>query len=70
MPSAEQERAVAVAAVGEHGWRVARVTKKGYLIMRCSCGDHQETMHKTPSLPDHFRRKANRMVAICSSQVP
>ena len=67
--SAKRERGKAVATVAEHGWYVARETKSGYLIMRCACGDHQETMHKTPSLPDHFRRKAERMVAACSTQV-
>lgn len=38
-----------------HGWTVARVTTRGYLIMRCSCGNHQETLHKTPSNPNHFK---------------
>jgi hypothetical protein len=60
----------AVAAVAEHGWYPARTTKRGYLIMRCSCGDHQETLHKTPSNPHHFRQKAARMITICSRQVP
>jgi hypothetical protein len=60
----------AVEAVAEHGWHAARTTKRGYLIMRCSCGSHQETLHKTPSNPNHFRQKAARMVAVCSSQVP
>lgn len=68
--SAAEERARAVARVAEHGWHVARETKRGYLIMRCSCGDHQETLHKTPSRPGHFRRKADRMVSLCSTQVP
>lgn len=67
--SAEQEREAAIAAVAPHGWYVARTTKRGYLIMRCACGDHQETLHKTPSLPGHFRRKAAHMIAQCSTQV-
>ncbi len=67
--SAEQERNRAVARVAEHGWYVARVTKGGYLIMRCRCGAHQETLHKTPSLASHFRQKANRMIATCSFPV-
>jgi len=37
--------------------------------MRCACGRHQETLHKTPSLPSHFRRKADRMIAACSIEV-
>jgi hypothetical protein len=41
----------AVAHVAQHGWTMARTTKRGYLIMRCSCGSHQETLHKTPSNP-------------------
>jgi hypothetical protein len=63
-------REEAVAAVAEHGWLPARLTKRGYLIMRCSCGEHQETLHKTPSNPNHFRQKAARMIAVCSRQVP
>lgn len=60
----------AVATVGAHGWTVARTTKRGYLILRCSCGAHQETLHKTPSNPNHFKRKAARMVSVCSRPVP
>jgi len=60
----------AVELVAPHGWFVARATKRGYLIMRCSCGDHQETLHKTPSNPNHFRLKVARMIAVCSGQVP
>jgi hypothetical protein len=68
--SAEQERAKAIAQVEPHGWAPARTTKRGYVIMRCSCGQHQETLHKTPSLPGHFARKAAHMIATCSTQVP
>lgn len=60
----------AVAVVESHGWVVARMTKRGYLVMRCSCGQHQETLHKTPSNPNHFKRKARYMVSTCSTQVP
>lgn len=63
-------RAEAVEVVAAHGWTVARVTERGYLIMRCACGNHQETLHKTPSNPNHFRQKAGRMIASCSRQVP
>lgn len=69
-----QEAAVtrdeAIAQVAAHGWTVARTTKRGYLILRCSCGRHQETLHKTPSNPDHFKRKAERMTSQCSVPVP
>ncbi len=67
--SARRELAKAVAKVEEHGWYVARVNKSGYLILRCGCGDHQQTLHKTPSSPHHFRQKADRMIAICSRPV-
>jgi hypothetical protein len=30
--------------------------------MRCGCGRHQTTMHKTPRLPDHFRHKVAWMI--------
>lgn len=43
----ESERDAAVRMVALHGWTVARETKRGYLIMRCACGQHQETLHKT-----------------------
>lgn len=59
----------AVDEVAPHGWFVARTTKRGYLIMRCSCGAHQETLHKTPSNPNLFKRKAAHMVTTCSTQV-
>jgi hypothetical protein len=61
----------AIIGAGLDGWRVAREARD-YLIMRCACGKHrhpgilQETLHKTPSLPGHFRRKADRMIAVCS----
>lgn len=51
------EREAAVREVALHGWTVARETARGYYVMRCSCGRHQTTMHKTPRLPDHFRNK-------------
>jgi hypothetical protein len=58
----------AVSLVGEHGWYVARESGKGYLVMRCACGAHQETFHKTPSNPNHFRLKAAYMIRLCSRQ--
>jgi hypothetical protein len=64
----DAEREAAVDRVAKHGWIVARQTKRGYYVMRCGCGRHQETMHKTPRLPDHFRQKVARMIATCSTQ--
>jgi hypothetical protein len=58
----------AVSLVGEHGWNIARTSGKGYLIMRWPCGAHQETFHKTPSNPKHFREKAAHMIRLCSTQ--
>jgi hypothetical protein len=40
----------------------------GYYVMRCGCGRHQTTMHKTPRLPDHFRNKVAWMISLCSTQ--
>jgi hypothetical protein len=36
--------------------------------MRCSCGRHQTTMHKTPGRRDHFKNKAAWMIKQCSTQ--
>ena len=60
----------AVREVARYGWFVARETKRGYLRMHCSCGDHKETLHKTPSNPNHFKRKAARMISVCRGGVP
>jgi hypothetical protein len=62
------ERDAAVTDVARHGWIVARETKRGYYVMRCSCGRHQTTMHKTPRLRDHFRNKVAWMISQCSTQ--
>jgi hypothetical protein len=64
----DAERDAAVAEVARHGWTVARETKRGYYVMRCSCGGHQTTMHKTPRLRDHFRNKVAWMISQCSTQ--
>ncbi|MCU1355193.1 MAG: hypothetical protein JWM89_611 [Acidimicrobiales bacterium] len=61
----EKEKQKAIAAGEGAGWSVARVTSKGYMVMHCGCGDHQETLKKTPSNPDHFRQKARKMVRDC-----
>lgn len=66
--TAERARAAAAAAVEEHGWTVARVTRSGYWIMRCACGQHQETLHKSPRLPNHYDNKVRRMVSTCSTR--
>lgn len=71
MAGPDREREDAKKELAAHGWYLARVTKRGYWIMRCSCGSsHQETIHKTPSDPNHVRLKVARMVATCSTQVP
>ncbi len=68
MSGQDAERARVVREVAAHGWTVARETAKGYYVMRCGCGRHQETLHKTPRLQDHFRQKAARMIRVCSTQ--
>jgi len=62
------EREAAVREAAEHGWAVARETAKGYYVMRCTCGRHQTTMHKTPRLSNHFRNKVAWMIRECSTQ--
>ena len=62
---AGKARRDAVAVAEAIGWTVARETKRGYLIMRCSCGRHQETLHKTPSNPAHYAQKVQRMTKTC-----
>lgn len=66
----DDERDRALREVETCGWWIARTTKRGYLVMRCGCGEHQETMHKTPSNPDHFRQKAARMTRTCCPDPP
>jgi hypothetical protein len=65
----DKELSAALKKVEAHGWFVARITKSGYRQMRCACGQHTETLHKSPSNPQHFRQKANRMVRVCSPEV-
>lgn len=62
---AGKAREATVRAAEAIGWWVARVTDRGYLVMRCSCGEHQETLHKTPSNPNHFDQKLARMTRTC-----
>ena len=68
MSGQRAEREAAVRQVAAHGWAVARETTRGYYVMRCGCGQHQTTMHKTPRLPDHFRNKVAWMITQCSTQ--
>lgn len=67
MSGQDAEREAAVSQVALHGWTVARETAKGYYVMRCGCGRHQETLHKTPGR-SHFRQKVARMISQCSTQ--
>ena len=62
------EREAAVRQVASHGWTLARETSKGYYVMRCGCGRHQTTIHKTPKLSNHFRNKVAWMISTCSTQ--
>jgi len=62
------EREAAVREVATHGWTLARETARGYYVMRCACGRHQATMHKTPRLPNHFRERAAWMISQCSTE--
>ena len=64
----DAEREATVREVARHGWTVARETTRGYYVMRCSCGRHQTTMHKTPGLSNHFRNKVASMIRECSTQ--
>jgi hypothetical protein len=62
------QREKAVKEVAAHGWTVARETARGYYVMRCACGRHQTTLHKTPRLGSHFRQKVAWMISQCSTQ--
>jgi hypothetical protein len=62
------EREWAVRVVASHGWTVARETARGYYVMRCACGSHQTTLHKTPRLQNHFKQKVAWMTGQCSTQ--
>lgn len=63
----EKERLAAIETAEGAGWSIARITAKGYTVMHCGCGEHQETLRKTPSNPNAFRQKARRMVRTCST---
>lgn len=68
MSGQDAEREAAVRTVALHGWTVARETARGYYVMRCDCGSHQTTMHKTPRLSNHFKNKVAWMIRLCSTQ--
>lgn len=53
----EKARSEAIEHAEPHGWTVARLTKRGYTIMRCSCGEHQETLKKIRALRTTFARR-------------
>lgn len=64
-----RERELAIKELERHGWRVVRTTKKGYALLRCSCGkNHQGGFHKTPSNPNHFREKTRFLLARCAAR--
>ena len=69
MSSQAAERQDVVDNVASAGWFVARETNKGYLIMHCGCGEHAETLHKTPSDRHHFKNKEARMLRTCATSV-
>jgi hypothetical protein len=55
-----------VKEVAEHGWRKVKENASGYYVMHCYCGKHYTNLHKTPSNPDHFRKRARYMIGLCS----
>ena len=65
MSGQRAERDELIADAAAYGWRPARTTARGYVIMRCSCGKHQETLPKTPSSPSTFRNKLRKMIRDC-----
>jgi hypothetical protein len=65
MSGQRAERDELIAAAAEYGWWAARITARGYVIMRCSCGQHQETVPKTPSNQNTFRNKLRKMMKDC-----
>jgi hypothetical protein len=64
----DAERESTVAAAAAIGWTIRRETKRGYLVMHCGCGEHQEILHKTPSNPNHFTNKLRRITSTCVSR--
>jgi hypothetical protein len=62
----DKERQKAVLTLAKHGWAVARVTKRGYLIMRCGCGAHKGSLPKTPSNPNKLRYQTEWLISQCS----
>jgi hypothetical protein len=47
------------------GWRVVSQNKKGYLQVRCGCGQHYKWVHKTPSNPNYWDECARKIHRDC-----
>lgn len=62
-----KERHRAITLVASHGWQPAQLNSKGYVLMQCGCGDHQMWLPATPSNRNTYRRKAARMIKVCST---
>ena len=67
---ANKERQRAIDLVKPHGWYEASTNPKtGYTKMYCSCPEkHMMWLPKTPSNPNTYRNKAQRMIAMCSTE--
>lgn len=61
-----KERSRAIELVASHGWRPVNLNKKGYTEMLCGCGRHRMWLPATPSNRTTYRRKAQRMIKVCS----
>lgn len=65
----DKERRRAILQVAPHGWWVKGTNpKNGYTTMHCSCGFHQMRLPKTSSNMYTFRRKAEHMIRLCSTE--
>ncbi len=53
------------AALEEIGWEHARTSKKGYMVMRCPCSEHQCALPKTPSNPNRFNELISYQLKQC-----
>ncbi len=65
MSGQDRERQRLVKALEAFGWTIVRENTKGYLYVRCPCGDHQHWLHKTPSDPNYFRRQEQHLIGEC-----
>lgn len=48
-------------------WKIDEPNKKGYLKMRCPCGQHLKWLHKTPSNPNYYRECLQWMKRCCNA---